>query len=72
MTTKGIPGNPPGRQRFYESTPEEADFERHCEAGLDLLHPQSIRALSNIAPSTECQKEFWSFADDLEAWLNKD
>ena len=72
MTPPGIPGNAPERQHFYDPTPEAAEFERQCEERMDLLRPQSIRALSNIAPSTECQKEFWSFADDLEAWLKKD
>lgn len=72
MTPPEIPGNTPESQNFYDPTPEEADFERHCEQRMNLLHPQSIRELSNIAPSEEGQKAFLSFADDLEAWLKKD
>ncbi len=71
MTTQGIPGNAPGRQPFYNPTPEEQTFDALCETSLDLSDPDSIRALAKQAPSEIVRAEFNQFAADVERWLKK-
>ena len=70
MTTQGIPGNAPGRQRFYEPTPEEQAFERLCEGQLDPFNPQAIRDLAEKAPTETYRSELIKFADEMEKRLN--
>lgn len=71
MTTQGIPGNAPGRQRFYDPTPEEQAFDALCERSLDVTDPESIRSLAKKAPSHVVRAELNQFAADLERWLKK-
>jgi hypothetical protein len=66
MTTQGIPGNAPGRQRFYEPTPEEQAFDRLCESQLDLADPASIRRMADAAPTPELRQSFIDFAVVIE------
>lgn len=70
MTRPGIPGNAPGRQPFYEPTPEDQAFERMCEGQLDPFDPQAIRDLADKAPTETYRQELRKFADEMEKRLN--
>lgn len=67
MTTQGIPGNDPGRQPFYDPTPEEKAFEALCLSDLDLTDPASIRRIADAAPIPEVRQQFLVFANQIEA-----
>lgn len=71
MTRPGIPGNAPGRQRFYDPTPEEQAFDALCESELDLADPSSIRRIADAAPTPELRQSFLDFATIMEGRASK-